>query len=187
MKLHLVSTTVDNKVIDLDLLFGDECCVTDSETLFAALLVKVANWVQYSGGQFSDIYCDTFDGDDETGFDLGVAVGSDFFERLREVALMAWYMKNEGKYVEEARVFAVIENQHIKYFDFESIQSEVEDDYHGEIEDEEDWARQYLEDTDQALPDGLESYFDYQQFGEDLIRDSFTKVEWCGQEFIYSC
>lgn len=186
MKLHLTSTSRGGKVIDLDTLFGDECCVTDSETLFAALLAKVANWVQYSGGQFSDIYCDTFDGDVETGFDLGMAIGPDFFERLREVALLAWYIRNDGKYIEEARIFAVIENKHIQYFDFESIKSEVEDDYHGEIEDEEDWARQYLEDTGQALSDGLESYFDYQQFGEDMIRDSYSKVSWNYKEYIYS-
>lgn len=189
MKLHITSTKIDNDlVLDSEQLCMDNCCVMTGEALFAKLLQRVCYWVTMQGGALSDVYCDTFDGDEEEDFDLGMAAGGGFFERLRDVALLIWYLKNgKATQIDEAQVFAVIENQGLKWFDFESIKSEVEDNCLGEYPDDvEEWAIEYLRETGQSLPDGLESYFDYEQFGQDMLRDNYSEVEWNGNTYLYS-
>lgn len=187
MKLYVTSTKIDDDLeVDINWQLQDECCVTNAEQLFCRMLVKVCNWVANEGGELSDVYCNTFDGDEEEGFDLGLASGSEFFERLRDVALLAWYLHEKDARIDEAQVFAVIENERLKYFNFENIKESVEDDFYGEVTDGvEEWARQYMEDVDTGIPDHLKDYFDFEQYGEDLMRDAFSKVEYGGRTWLY--
>lgn len=188
MKLYVTSTAIDAGLeVDISWQLNDGCCVTNADQLFCRMLVKICNWVVANGGELSDVYCDSFDGNGETGFDLGLSSGADFFERLREVALLAWYIHEKGTWIEEARIFAVIENVGLKWFNFEDLESQVEDDYVGEYPDDaEEWARKWMNETDQAIPESLEQYFDYEQYGKDMLRDAHSTVEWNGQRFLYA-
>lgn len=187
MILHVASTKIDRDLeLDVSAALEATSVIDDAEKLYAWMLSKVADWVLWQGGAMDDVYCNTFDGDEEEGFDLGAASGSEFYERLRDVALLAWYLHEKDAWIDEAQVFAVIENEHLKYFNFENIKDSVEDDCYGEVTDGvEEWARQYMEDVDMGIPDHLKDYFDFEQYGEDLMRDAYSKVEYGGRTWLY--
>lgn len=177
----------DDLEIDINEELADTCCVDSVEKLFNRMLMDVAAWCITHGITPFDVYCNTFDGDDEAGLDLGMASGSDFYGTLLNVANLSWYIMAIPPGVDEARVFALIAYRSPEYFDFDDIKNLVEGDFHGEIEEDvEEWAKRYLEETDQDLPNDLKCYFDYERFGQDVIAGLYVKAEWNGREFLYS-
>ena len=187
MILHLISTELDNPYeMDLSTMLSDVCCVTGPGLLFTRMLGRVCEWVTSNGVEVSGVYCDKLDADDEIDFGLGMSSGVDFFERLREVALLVWYLEHKDRWVETARVFAVIQNVGLKYFNFENIESQVEDDYHGEYPDDiAEWAEEQASDLGYDVPDCLASHINWESFGEDLLED-YSVVEWGNLKFLYS-
>jgi antirestriction protein ArdA len=182
--MKLIVDTVgptDQLAIDIDTMI-EEC--EDADGLFALVLARVCRYVHVNSRTLDDFYVVQLDGDDEGGLDVPDDSASDF-THLREACQLFWYLSEKDRWVDEARVFARI-NDNWKYVDFDDLKSEVEDNYHAEFDtgDEASWAEEYTDEVDLGIPDHLKSYFDYEAYAEALIED-FDQYEWDGKTYLY--
>lgn len=183
MKL-IVDTTgpTDQLTLDIDA-YMNSC--EDADALFAVVLARICTYVVRNSQTLDDFYVVQLDGDEEEGLDVPDDSATDF-THLREACQLFWYLGEKDQWVDEARVFARI-NDHWKYTNFDDLKSEVEDDYHTEFDtgDEASWAEEYTDEVDLGIPDHLKSYFDYDAYAEALIAD-FEQYEWNGKTYLYS-
>lgn len=183
MKL-IVDTTgpTDQLEINIDTMLES---AEDADALFAMVLSRICRYVVHNGQSLDSFYVVQLDGDDESGLDVPDDSASDF-THLREACQLFWYLGERDPWVNEARVFARI-NDHWKYTNFDDLKEEVEDNYHTEFEtgDEASWAEEYTDEVDMGIPDHLKPYFDYDKYAEALL-DDFEQYEWNGTTYLYS-
>lgn len=75
------------------------------------------------------------------------------------------------------------ENHHKSLYreDVDDLLSDFDNDYIGKYESEEDYARQYIEDTESNLSDFARQYFDYEAYARDL----FSGDHWCTDGYVF--
>jgi hypothetical protein len=181
----IVDTTgpTDQLELDIDTMLED---ALDADALFAKVLARICQYVIRNEQSLDSLYVVQLDGDEETGLDVPDDDGVDF-THLKEACQLFWYLSEKDRWIDEGRVFAKV-NDHWQYTNFDDIKSEVEDDYHSQYEDcdgPEAFAKQYMEDVCDDLPEHYRSYFDYEAYGEALIQD-FEQYEWNGTTYLYS-
>lgn len=103
-----------------------------------------------------------------------------------KVAKFAWFVENLPSWIESDQVWAVVDNVHWEYVDFDNLKSFVEDDFHGEfLGDYEDFAQEWHENTsDFRLPEHMYHFVDWRSYGESLVSD-FSEVRWNDRTFLY--
>ena len=110
--------------------------------------------------------------------------GSSPLTQWEEIAKLAfWLHENEEEY-EYGPVLATLSDSLWKYFDFDDIES-VKDEFSQEFDgDHGEYAREWLDSTDQKLPEWAEPYFNYDEYGEDLVQ-GMSEREWAGTTYLF--
>lgn len=184
MKL-IVDTTGPTDQLELDIDSMVELC-EDADALFAVVLARICTYAVRNSQSLDAVFYVQLDGDEETGLDVPDDDGTDF-SHLKEACQLFWYLSEKDKWITEGRVFARLDNNW-RYVDFSDLKSEVEDDFHTEYEDCDgpaEFAKQYMEDCCDDLPEHYKSYFDYDSYGEALLQD-YDQYEWNGTNYLYS-
>lgn len=170
-----------NEDIDLDELYALDH-VNDSDDLRDALKLAVAKIALDHNVGFDNIDPDYIEGSD-SGDELSItaAPGMGWVE---DVAKFAWHVLNEPDN-DEGVYFAYVNNGHWSQFDFDDM-SDIDDDFVGEFDgDYEEYGREKMSDYGHSIEEHLEQYFDYAQYGEDVLDDE-NVIEWGGCKYIFS-
>lgn len=169
-----------NDDIDLGELY-DLDWVIDQPTMKNAIMVAVANLAIQEEISFDAIVPDYVqDEDSET-----LSIKTDAW--LTELSQFVWHLFSVDSDEEEhKKYFAYIHNTGWEFFDFDRL-SKIEDDFYGVEEDldPEDYAKEQMEGRGEALPEHLESHFDYQAYGEELLED-FNQIEWGDRMYLFT-
>lgn len=181
----------DNK-LGLSDLIDNDARVTDVESLHAVIVVTLAEWCIEKGVSLDDAFplylYDAEIWDNDTSLRVDAGPDTDFNVWTKELAQLAWYIEGtDSNYVDKDQVFAFLSDNHWKYINFDSLEDEVNDNYHTELTDNdyEEFAREYMSNfTCESLPAHLEAYFDFEAYGADLVND-FSQLEWNGRTFLY--
>lgn len=184
MKL-IIDTTgpTDQLEINIDTMLEDSL---DADALFARVLARICQYVIRNEQSLDSFYVVQLDGDDETGLDVPSDTDVDF-THLKEACQLFWYLAKENAWIDEGRVFVRV-NENWRYINFDDLKSEVEDNFHTQYEDcdgPREFAKQYMEEVCDDLPEHYAPYFDYEAYGEALIQD-FEQYEWNGMTYLYS-
>lgn len=182
--MHVNVDIVDkysNEDIDISELFALDH-VTDSDELATALKLAVAKVaIDYNVG-FDKIDPDYIEGDDSSdGLSIIATPGIAWVE---EVAKFAWHVLNDPDN-DEGVYFAYVSNEHWNQFDFDDM-SDIDDNFQREFDgDYADYAREWMSEMGESLPDHLENHFDYEAYGESLL-DGENVIEWGYCKYIFS-
>ncbi len=169
--------------IDLEALVkGDN--VTDEASAHTALVIKVAQFAISVGVSFDEVKPEHID--DGSGEDLEVSGDDDW---VLEVAQLAYLLKaGLDRWDDEDKYYAYINGNGWKWTDFDTLKSDVEDNFHEEVEDddyEEFGRKQMAERESDPIADHLEKYFDFEQYGQDEA-DEYNSYEWNGKTFLFN-
>jgi hypothetical protein len=176
-----IRTGVGDFSVDVDSAIAES---VDATALCAVLLGRLLKQSVSQGCDASDFYVYSLDGDVEKGLMMSHGNSWDF-SWLLEVSQFFWYLNEKPSHVDEAQVFACIESRGWSRIDFELLGEAVETGYHREFDgDHEEFAREYMSDSCESLPDHLESHFDYDSYGESLL-EKYEQCEWGGRTFLY--
>lgn len=168
--------------IDLDSAWMDQD-VIDADSLFQVLIVKISIWALENDHLLKDIVGYTLDeGSDE----LALPQTPGDLTWLMEVSkLVAWRHTPTKHYMPDGALMARINDIGWKFFDFDSDLQEAEDMYSQEFDgDYAEYAREYMENCGEGLSEWAEPYFNYEEYGEDLV-DGYDRVEWDNQEYLF--
>ena len=100
------------------------------------------------------------------------------FESLDDVVAYAEFIKEHGELGAELYNY---------YGDLDSAVTALEDDYHGEHDSEEDFARQLFDDCyAHELPKQLSYYIDYEKFSHDLFISDYLSIECGGKTHVFA-
>lgn len=174
-------TSDHNDGLDLDSVWG-EPDVFDEETLRLAVLFRIALWAMEKGSSMDVIAGFTVDNDGDEILIPTVDEGGDW-KWLEQVVNLFVYVKTKSNH--EANYYlALIKDSHWDGFDWDNFSSS-DDRYEREWDgDYEEFAKQYMESADQELLEALEGYFDYDQYGRDLVDEHYEVIEFGGDEFL---
>ena len=175
--------------LDLSGVMDNDDNVVCADTLYTSLLFRLAKWALERGISYDEIFPlyihDAQYWDNDLSKRLDAGSGDDGW--LKEIAQFAWFVEQDAdSYIDSDQVFAVVNTLGWKYVDFDDLKSVIEDDYSREFDDDyEDFAREWMSDTGDGLPDHLEHHFDYDSYGRDLV-ESYEKYEWNDRTFLYN-
>lgn len=175
--------------IDLTSLVEDSEYALDDESFKTILIIAIAQQAIEWGVSFDDmIPLEIYDQEvweSTSSESISVDFSRDW---IGEISKLTWFVEYGDKFgMDRDQVFAVLNDTHWMYVDFDDLSSAVEDDYHGEYEgDAEEFAREWMSNFDEGdLPEHLQSHFDYESYGEALLED-FSKLRWNDRTFLYN-
>jgi len=170
--------------LDISALLGQDD-VTDADTLHSAIVVEVAKWALQHGTAFNEVYpMYLHDGEIWEDDAPKVDAGPDSDTWTMEVAQFAWYVEVDETYNRD-QAFAVLNNGHWQYFDFDDVAAQVCDDCRGEFEGDYDaFGRERMAEVEQDMPAHLEEYFDFEDYGRDQVNE-YAQVTWNDRTFLY--
>lgn len=149
------------------------------EDMRVALILALAEVAVYNRVAFDAVTPDYVE-DNEQNDTLKVYTGEDN-DWMTDLAKLAWHVQDED---DEGRHLAYIGDQGWTYFDFDNM-GQVDDEFSQEFDgDYEDFGIQQLENQDITLPDELERYFDFSQYGEDQM-ESYSVLEWGSVKYLF--
>lgn len=105
---------------------------------------------------------------------------------IKDLAKFAFYALNNGDDEEDRyKYFAYVDNYGWSQFDFDDMKSI--DDKFSKVMDGSyaDYARELMEDRGEDLPYHLESHFDYESYGEELLAD-MNLCSWGCEEYLFT-
>ena len=169
------SYTTDDD-IDLGALYDLDWVAGESD-MKEAIKVAVAALAIGENTSFDNVVPDYVE--DENGDTLSIT--GEYW--LDELGQFAWHLfSRNSDESDHVKYFACVDNQGWEFTDFDRL-SDAEDNFYGVEEDldPEDYARE----NGEAVPEGLEAYFDYEQYGRDLLAD-FSQVEYGGKTYLFT-
>lgn len=173
----------DEKKFDLDKIYDDHR-VVDEGTYHVALLLEIARWALEEGVSLEDTHplyifdAQMWDDDSTLKVDAGNGEGAWHLE----VAKLAWYLKQQ---YDTDRQFAYLSQNHWKYIDFDDLDTEFDDNYSDEFNgDYSEYAIEWMSNSGESIPDHLEPYFDFEEYGKSLI-EGMVEYEWNGCTYLY--
>ncbi len=186
MLLHLASMEIDqDTVLDLNDLMDNNENVTDANSLYTMLVVEIARWSLENAASFDAAYGQYVE--DDNGNELWIHGDSQSNpDWIKEVAQLVWYVNNElPSWHDSDVVFAYVEGSGWRYFDFDNM-SEWKYHYSQEYDgDPEEFAINWMSDVgDESLPDHLEPYFDFEEYGKALL-NNYYEYEWNDRTFLF--
>lgn len=177
------SETDDYTQLDLNDIWehGD---VLGEDSMHAALVNEVALYAIDQGASFGDIVGYTID--DEDGQELSINSSQGNSGWIREVVQLYMHLNVNARHnCPDEAVLAYIDNVGWSQFKFDIHFDVVEDKYVSEFDgDYEDYAKERMSEQNEDLPDHLESYFNYSEYGESLV-DEYDRVSWGYTEFLF--
>lgn len=165
-----------SELIELPLCSGEE-------TLQSLIVIKLATWALSLGASVSDVYPMSIFDDNGLELDAGPSDNPDWIE---EVAKFAWYVEvGRDNWIDPDQIFAVVDGVGWKWFDFDDMEQSVTDEYRSEFDgDYEDYAIEWMSDTGESIPDHLESHFDFESYGQELVGE-LSEYKWNDRTFLY--
>lgn len=157
--------------------------VIDADSLKLAVLHHIALWALEHDFSMDSIIGFTFDAD---GDQLEIEATAGDWTWLTEVCQLVEFVKSNKHYCPDNAIFARIKDVGWKSFDFDSDLREAEDQYYqGWSGNHEEFAREWMDNVGESIPEHMESHFDYDSYGESLVED-YEMVEFAGDEFLFS-
>lgn len=159
--------------------------VIDEDSMVGLLVHKIALWALENGNRFDDIVPLTVDDDD--GQELEIHQEDDNPHLwIREVVQLYMWLDCDKHWCPDEAILGYVDNQGWKWTDFDSDLQNAEYEFHQEFDgDYEEYARKWMSETGEGLPDHLEYHFDYSSYGESLV-DGYSRVSWGYKEFLFS-
>jgi hypothetical protein len=187
MTISLFVQDKDQEYVEIDL--DDvwiQSDVIDEESFHGALVAKIATWALERGNTFDDITGLTVDDDDGQELEIHNGTESHRHGWILEVVQLYMWLNCDKHYCDDEAILARIDDIGWKWFDFDSDLQTAEDEYYTQFHgDYEDFAKERLEDSGEGLPEWAEPYFDYSEYGENLV-DEFDRVSWGSKEYLFS-
>lgn len=174
----------ENKEIDLGAVWihGD---VIDEDSMVGLLVHEIAVWALENGNRFDDIVPLTVDDDDGQELEIHQEPTNPHLW-IREVVQLYMWLDCNKHWIPDEAILAYVDNQGWKWTDFDSDLQSAEDEYHQEFDgDYEEFARDYLENSGDSLPEWAEPYFDFSEYGETLV-EGYSECEWRYRKFLFS-
>lgn len=174
----------ENKEIDLGAVWihGD---VIDEDSMVGLLVHEIAVWALENGNRFDDIVPLTVDDDDGQELEIHQEDTNPHLW-IREVVQLYMWLDCDKHWCEDEAILARVDDIGWKWFDFDSDLQEAEDMYYSEFSgDYDEFARESMENCGDSIPEWAEKYFDFEEYGEDLV-DDYDRVSWGGREFLFS-
>ncbi|AWN05158.1 ArdA-like antirestriction protein [Streptomyces phage Vorvolakos] len=160
--------------------------VIDEESFHGALVAKIATWALERGSSFDDISGLTVDDDEGQELEIHNETGENRHSWILEVVQLYMWLNCDKHYCEDEAILARVDDIGWKWFDFDSDLQEAEDMYSQEFDgDYAEYAREYMDGCGESLSEWAEKYFDYEEYGEDLV-DGYDRVSWGSREFLFS-
>jgi hypothetical protein len=149
------------------------------ETLSSAIMLKISAWsVAWSNTIASvdpgDLLID--------GVDIAISTNGDW---IVELAQLFTYLNDLPRYQEPDVYLAYLNGNGWGWSDFDNIDDWTDEFYSEYPDDLDDYGRERMSESEFALPDHLEAYFDYAQYAEDSL-DELNKYKWNGTEYLFS-
>lgn len=161
-----------------------ESGVIDVESFKLAILHHIALWAMEKGYSLDRIVGFTLDND---GGEIDMRLDSDDagdWTWLDNVANLVEHLQG-SLWLDVNMFLAAINNEGWDSFDWDNL-SAVEDRYSQEWDgDYEEFAKEWMDNTGEGLPDNLERYFDYREYGEHLIEDDYEILEFAGNSYLF--
>jgi len=181
MELWIQGTPGDSEGIDLDDLWVH---ADDADELFELIVVEVAKFADERGIAFGSVTGLSFDDDD--GEELAIGANENDTLWIHEVAKLYSYLQSRGLRAAGGAVLAYIEHVDWRYFDFDTDFRTVESRYYEEFDgDCAKYAAGRMEEGGNYISEDLESYFDFQAYGEALISD-YDQCSWGDTTYLFS-
>ena len=174
----------ETKEIDLDDVWIHPD-VVDEDSMQDLLVNVIAVWALENGDTFDDITPLTVD--DDEGQELEIDQASDQPHLwIREVVQLYMWLNCDKHYMPDEALLAYVDTQGWKWTDFDSDLQSAEDEYHSEFTgDYDEYAREYMSDCGDGIPEWAEPYFDYAEYGE-VIVDGYDRCSGGSKEFLVS-
>lgn len=172
----------DARKIDLSRLMELDVCL-DEDVLQTLIVIEVARWALELGTSFDGVYPMYIHDDNDIELDAGSSDNPDW---IKEVAQFAWFVEQgSDSWVDSDQIFAVVDGVGWKWVDFDNLDDAVTDEYRSEFDgDYEEYAKEWMSEIDDGLPDHLEPYFDYEAYGEAMVQE-LNEYKWNGRTFLY--
>ncbi|UJQ86914.1 hypothetical protein SEA_TREAT_79 [Streptomyces phage Treat] len=155
--------------------------VFDADDLFLAVVHHIALWAVEKDYSMDRIVGFTLDHD---GDELEISGEAGDWTWLKEVCSVVEYYEGKGS-IPICAVLGFIEDAQWSQFDFDSIK-DLENTFSQEWDgDYEEFAKEQMENSGEDLPDHLEYYFNYRDYGEYLIDADYTIIEFANEEFLF--
>ena len=168
--------------LDLDDVWA-EPDVFDEETFKLAILFHIALWAKDS--DYSNLTLDRVVGFtlDNDGDEVEIKSEMGDWTWLDNVVDLYVYLQAKP-YLEANMFLACIKNEDWDSFNWDNL-DHVEDTFHREWDgDYEEFAREWMDDVGEDLPEHLAHHFDYDAYGRDLI-ESYDRVEFANEEYLF--
>ncbi len=147
--------------------------------LTEALVVHLSGLAISAGVGFDEIQPDYISGDSSDQLCVKGQLGRSWVE---QVAKLSWHVSHDPDHY-----LAYIDNVGWDYFDFDSdLDGLVDDEYMGELTNPEDFGREFWEDQHGSISEDMDRYFDFEQYGQDTLDNSYTVLEWGYKSFIFT-
>lgn len=170
----------DHSGLDLDDLY-DESDGTE-EDIRTLIILNVAQFAIDRNLKFDQVTPMTIDIDSN---ELDIDSMGDGW--MSEVARLLVHVKSSRHCMPTEALLARIADIRWQCFDFDTdLENLCENLYSQELEGSaEDFGKQYMEETDQGIPEHLEAYFDYEAYGQALI-DDYDTADWGYATYLFS-
>lgn len=156
--------------------------VIDADTMFLAVIHHIALWAMEGDHSMDDIKGFTLDND---GDELEIDSDAGNWTWLKNVCQVVEYTEDRKNYLPTNAILASIKNEGWKWFDFDSLK-DLEDTYSQQFYgDYTEFAKEQMSSLDENLPEHLEYYFNYQDYGEHLIESDYEKLDFADEEFLF--
>lgn len=172
--------------IDVDEIL-EEFDISDVESLYSAIVWRVAHHTMKAGCEPEDAWANTFE---HEGHELDPHHYTGSLDVWKEIAQLCMWLHSGGwNGVEQQEydylpIFASIQGQHWKFFSFDDIEGEKEN-YSQEFDgDYDEFGREWMSELGEGLPDNLEYYFDYEAYGRDII-EGYTQYEYENVTYLF--
>lgn len=164
--------------IDLDVLYKLDW-VLGADDLEEAIMVAVSESLIKHGVGMSEVNFDWIEDSDAGVFSFPAEV------ELGDIAKFVWHLLNESMGYERGKYFAYVDGVGWKWVNFDNLNT-IYEMFHSEYDgDAGEFAREHMENVGETIPGWMESYFDYDSYGEALLED-YDVFEWEGQQYVFS-
>lgn len=169
----------DGGGLDLDDVWA-EPDVLDAESFKLAVLFHIALWAVEKGYSMDRIVGFTLDND---GDEVEITSEAGDWTWLDNICHLVEHLQTKN-WLEANMFLACVKNEGWSSFDWGNL-SNVEDTFSQEWDgDYEGFAREYMENVGEDLPEHISHHFDYRQYGEDLV-DEYDMIEFAGTEYLF--
>lgn len=190
LSMDLTSRAGSPEWIDLEFIYLN----LDDQTVEGmtnALMTEAFRMASDADSKFTDIFvgeikAEKYGSDEITVmYESAPSYAEKICATLESVAKLFMYLEDDVESSQKGVVYAYLAENGWESIDFDRP-NHVFDVFYCEFDgDYEGFAREWMSGSDNEVDPWMEKYFDFDQYGEDLISD-FVLVEWNGTEYLFT-